>query len=94
MTSAEIEAKLVLLHAWKVDEAGKVISKEFAFKDFAEALSFANKIGVIAAEEDHHPDLLVSWGKVGVSLSTHSVGGLSEKDFTLAARIDDLTRGL
>jgi 4a-hydroxytetrahydrobiopterin dehydratase len=73
---------------------GKEISKEFVFKDFAEAMAFANNIAAVAETENHHPDLLVSWGKVVVTLSTHSLhngaGGLSEKDFSLAQKIDTI----
>jgi 4a-hydroxytetrahydrobiopterin dehydratase len=73
---------------WKVSPDGKSISREFIFDDFAKALAFANKIGEIAQAEWHHPDLRVSWGKVGVTMSTHAVGGLSENDFIVAAKID------
>ena len=78
------------LTSWTLTRQGKGIAKEYRFKNFAEALAFANKIGVVAEAEGHHPDLTVSWGKVGVSLSTHSIGGLSENDFILAAKIDAL----
>lgn len=72
---------------WKVVD-GKKIHREFRFKNFVEALAFANNVGAIAEEEGHHPDLFVSYGKVGVELWTHAIGGLSENDFILAAKID------
>jgi len=75
---------------WKLADDAKSISKEFTFKNFADALSFANKVGAIAEDEGHHPDLAVSWGKVGVFLTTHAIKGLSENDFILAAKIDEL----
>ena len=78
------------LPGWTLTRQGKGIAKEYRFKNFAEALAFANKIGAVAEAEGHHPDLTVSWGKVGVSLSTHSIGGLSQNDFILAAKIDAL----
>jgi 4a-hydroxytetrahydrobiopterin dehydratase len=90
MTHDEIQEHLVSLNGWSTDASEKVISKEFVFSDFAKAMSFANKIATFAEEEGHHPDLLVSWGKVGVQLTTHDVGGLSEKDFILAAKIDTI----
>jgi len=73
---------------WELSPDAKSISKGFTFKNFAEALAFANQIGGVAEKEGHHPDLTISWGKVGVQLSTHVIGGLSENDFILAAKID------
>ena len=76
------------VNGWTLSSDARRITKEFAFKDFAQALAFANKVGAIAEDEGHHPDLVVKWGKVVVELSTHSIGGLSENDFILAAKID------
>jgi 4a-hydroxytetrahydrobiopterin dehydratase len=84
----QAEALLKEVSGWSLSPDAKSISKQFKFKNFAEALAFANKIGAIAEAENHHPDLTLSWGKVGVALSTHSIGGLSENDFILAAKID------
>jgi 4a-hydroxytetrahydrobiopterin dehydratase len=64
------------------------LEKEYRFKDFAEALAFVNRLGEAAEAEGHHPDIFLTWGRVKITLWTHSVGGLSEKDFTLAARAD------
>ena len=75
--------------AWRVVR-GKELRREFRFKDFATALAFVNRIGAQAEAQGHHPDLELGWGRVAVSLSTHDVGGLSEADFILAARIDRL----
>ncbi len=84
------EAKTLLaqVHGWNLSADALHIAKEFIFKDFAGAMAFAVQIGKIAETEGHHPDLQVSWGKVGVILWTHAVGGLSENDFILAAKID------
>lgn len=92
LTRGDAEAFLTHTPSWKLSEDAKSISHEFPFKDFKSALSFANKIGEIAEEEGHHPDLTVSWGKVGVHLTTHAIGGLSENDFILAAKIDRLEK--
>lgn len=73
---------------WRVVGEGQ-LEKEYSFKDFREALAFTNEVGEIAEEEDHHPDIYLTWGKVELKLSTHSIGGLSENDFILAAKIDD-----
>ncbi len=86
----DIEPFLKEVPHWKLSEDKLSISREFIFKDFADALSFVNKIGVVAEAEGHHPNLTLSWGKVGVSLTTHAIGGLSENDFILAAKIDAL----
>jgi 4a-hydroxytetrahydrobiopterin dehydratase len=64
------------------------LEKEFTFPDFAQALAFTNRIGAIAEEQGHHPDIQLSWGRVGVSIWTHKAGGLTRADFVLAARID------
>lgn len=66
----------------------RAIEREFKFKDFREAMEFVNQVAAIANEQDHHPDLFISYNKVQVTLSTHSIGGLSLNDFIVAARID------
>jgi 4a-hydroxytetrahydrobiopterin dehydratase len=76
-------------HGWQVAD-GKRLEKRFEFKDFKQALEFANRVGALAEAQDHHPDIALSYGKAGVSLWTHSVGGLSENDFILAAKIEGL----
>ncbi len=65
------------------------IEKEFSFNDFIEASSFVTSVGLEAEKMDHHPDILIhSWNKVKISVSTHSEGGLTEKDFQLAKKIE------
>ncbi len=64
------------------------LEKEYRFSDFREALAFVNRLGEAAERAGHHPDIFLTWGKVKVTLWTHSVGGLSEKDFALAAEAD------
>jgi 4a-hydroxytetrahydrobiopterin dehydratase len=66
----------------------KAIQKEFKFKNFPETMAFVNKVALIAQEEGHHPDMEVHYSRVRVELSTHAIGGLSENDFILAAKID------
>jgi 4a-hydroxytetrahydrobiopterin dehydratase len=66
------------------------LEKEFQFPDFKTALEFVNHAGAIAEAEGHHPDLYLSWGKVGVKTWTHKIDGLTESDFILAAKIDQL----
>ncbi|OGG53499.1 hypothetical protein A3H16_03740 [Candidatus Kaiserbacteria bacterium RIFCSPLOWO2_12_FULL_53_8] len=88
MTPMEATAMLGHVSGWELSHDKKSISKRFKFKDFARALAFTNAIGAIAESEGHHPDLTLGWGKVGVELTTHAIGGLSENDFILAAKID------
>ncbi|SHJ48650.1 pterin-4-alpha-carbinolamine dehydratase [Dethiosulfatibacter aminovorans DSM 17477] len=78
-----------LSEAWEVIEY-KRIERKFKFNDFKEALDFTVKVGELAELEGHHPDIMLSWGKVVVTLTTHKIGGLSENDFILAAKIDRL----
>lgn len=75
---------------WTIAPDGLSLSREFTFKNFLEAMDFANKITPIAESEGHHPDLSIGWGKVTVSLMTHAIGGLSENDFILAAKISEI----
>src|SRR5258708_34367647 len=78
------------LHGWTVQDE-KVLNKEYTFKNFKGALNFVNKVGEIAEIEGHHPDInLHEWNKVTLSLTTHAIGGLSENDFILAAKVDPL----
>lgn len=64
------------------------LEKEFRFPDFEQALSFTNAVGAIAEREGHHPDVHLSWGKVGIEIWTHKIDGLTRSDFILAAKID------
>lgn len=72
---------------WTVEE-GRRLRREFRFPDFRRALEFVDRVGALAEAEGHHPDLHLSWGRVGVVLWTHAAGGLTENDFILAAKID------
>jgi len=85
----EINKKLQDLSGWSLID--NTIQKEFILKDFVDALSFIMKIGFLAEKLDHHPDLLLhSWNKVKIIISTHSEGGLTEKDFNLAEQIEKI----
>jgi len=71
---------------WQLDAAGH-LTREYSFSNFAEALAFANRVGAIAEEQAHHPDLHVAWGKCRVDIWTHKINGLTESDFYLAAKV-------
>ncbi|MFQ5805931.1 MAG: 4a-hydroxytetrahydrobiopterin dehydratase [Phycisphaerae bacterium] len=66
------------------------LSKEYKFPNFVTALAFVNRVGEVAEAEGHHPDIHLTWGKVGVQIWTHKIDGLTESDFILAAKIDKL----
>ncbi len=78
------------MNGWTIDEKKQKIFKEYKFKDFIGAINFVNRISEIAEEEGHHPDIHIFYNKVLLELSTHSAGGLTEKDFALAEKIDEI----
>jgi 4a-hydroxytetrahydrobiopterin dehydratase len=91
--SADERADLLAeLPGWEIQpEAGvPVLKKAFKFTNFVKALAFANGVGDLAEAEDHHPRLIVEWGRVEVAWWTHSIGGLHQNDFILAARCERL----
>ena len=74
---------------WNVVEEHH-ITRKFAFPDFKQALDFVNRVGAVAEEQGHHPDILLTWGKAEITLWTHKINGLTESDFIMAAKIDTL----
>ena len=75
------------LEGWSVVEEHH-LSKSYTFKNFVDALAHVNKVGAVAEDEGHHPDIYFTWGKVRIDIMTHAIDGLSESDFILAAKID------
>jgi 4a-hydroxytetrahydrobiopterin dehydratase len=91
-TKAQVEAHLPAVPEWKLSDDGKLIRRKYKFKDFVSALAFLQKVGVLAEEEGHHPDLhLTGYRNVAVELTTHAIGGLSANDFIVAAKIDKIS---
>ncbi len=89
LEEAKINEKINGLKGWEYKN--KQIGKEYELKDFKEALSFVNKIGDRAEEMDHHPDIFLhDWNKVRITVSTHSAGGVTENDFKLAEKIENI----
>jgi 4a-hydroxytetrahydrobiopterin dehydratase len=89
LDEAAIGARLQALAAWHRD--GETIVREVTCRDFRSALAFVNTTGELAEAADHHPDILIhGWNRVRIMLSTHSAGGLTERDFELAAQIEPL----
>ena len=87
--------ELELLHRnvpeWTVADEHH-LHREFRFPDFKQALDFVNRVGAVAEEQGHHPDILLAWGKAGITLWTHKIDGLTESDFIMAAKIDRLSK--
>ena len=84
-----LEALHQVVPEWSVIDEHH-ITREYKFPDFASALEFVNRVGALAEEQGHHPDILLAWGKAAVTLWTHKVDGLTESDFIMAAKIDRL----
>ncbi len=88
LSQAEAAEKLVDLEGWIAD--GDVIKRRFKFANFAESLDFVNKVGAIAEEADHHPDITFGWGYAEIATTTHDRGGVTDVDLALARKVDDL----
>src|SRR5262245_33816062 len=89
LTDEQIRPLHKQVEEWKVVK-NHHIEREFKFPDFKTALAFVNRVGDLAEEQGHHPDIALAWGKVGISIWTHKIDGLTESDFILAAKIDRL----
>ncbi|HMQ11286.1 MAG TPA: 4a-hydroxytetrahydrobiopterin dehydratase [Oligoflexia bacterium] len=90
LNKQDIDQYFLELDSWAISFDHSCIEKEFSFANFRQALNFVNQVAAIAEEENHHPDIYLSWGKVLLMLSTHDRGGLSMNDFVIAAKIDRL----
>ena len=89
-TKVQAREYAVLVPTWELATNAKKISRTVLFKDFVKALAFVNKVGTLAEKEGHHPDIIINYNKVTFELWTHSIGGLSENDFIIAAKINAL----
>jgi 4a-hydroxytetrahydrobiopterin dehydratase len=85
----EAEELMPQIPSWSLHN--KEIDREFRFKDFRQAVDFVNQVAAVANDQDHHPDIFISYNKVNLTLSTHKAGGLTMNDLILAAKIDLLT---
>jgi 4a-hydroxytetrahydrobiopterin dehydratase len=88
LTPSEIKSALATVPAWR--KTGSAIARTFEFADFLAAIKFVNAAARAAEKANHHPDIDIRWNKVTLTLSTHDAGGLTSKDFALAARFDAL----
>jgi 4a-hydroxytetrahydrobiopterin dehydratase len=89
LKGAQIQSLLLAVPGWHVQDEHH-LERAFTFPDFALALAFVNRAGAIAEEQGHHPDMSLSWGKVTVTIWTHTIDGLTESDFVLAAKYNEL----
>ncbi len=91
MSSIDITTSLSSLHPdWKLAENNQMLSRHIELNTFAEALALVNKIGDLAEQQGHHPDINFGWGYVEIYLTTHDIGQVSDKDITLAQAIDTI----
>ena len=91
LTQDQAQALLTQLTGWRITGDGKRIRREWRVNDFLTALDFFNRVGALAEEEGHHPDLhLAGYRNVAIEIGTHAIDGLSENDFILAAKIDEI----
>ncbi|MFA5931829.1 MAG: 4a-hydroxytetrahydrobiopterin dehydratase [Candidatus Paceibacterota bacterium] len=88
LSRADMQDYLDEVSGWTLDGDAKKIFKEFKFQDFIGAINFVERVADVAEMEEHHPDIQIHYNKVLLELTTHAIGGLSENDFILAAKID------
>ena len=93
LSETEREEALASLSGWSGDPLRDAIVKSFTFKDFGEAFAFMTRVALEAEKADHHPEWSNVWNRVDILLSTHSAGGLTDKDVALARRIEAITGG-
>ncbi len=90
LTKEQIETSLGNVKEWKLVQSDKAIEKQFTFKDFVKAMAFVDQVADVAETNGHHPDIFISYNKVTLTLSTHSIGGLTQNDFVVAEQVDGL----
>lgn len=89
LTPNQLEIALKQRPDWKLNAGGQ-IEKTFEFSGFPQSLLFVNAVGLVAEKQNHHPDILILWNKVRLSMNTHDSGGITQKDFDLAKAVDQL----
>ena len=90
LKKAEAEALMGQVPGWALSDAADRLSRHFTFDDFAASLDFVNKVGALAEEEQHHPDIAFGWGYAEITFYTHKISGLHENDFIMAAKVNAL----
>lgn len=93
LTMAQAQDYLKEVNNWElVDDGSLKIKKQFKFPSYMDGIKFVDKIAALAESEGHHPEMMVGWRKVTISLTTHAIGGLSENDFIIASKIDKIEK--
>ncbi len=90
MSREEAEQLLKELNDWSLIDEGRLLAKSFHFKDFKDTMAFVNQVADIAEAEGHHPDMTIGYGNTTIELMTHAIGGLSENDFIVASKVDQI----
>ena len=88
LSEAEVQEGLAALPGWELREGR--LRRQFQFRTFLRAIAFVNSVAYLAESAGHHPDITINYNKVTIKLTTHAIGGLSENDFIIAAKIDDI----
>lgn len=86
----KIQENVKELDGWIADTETSLLQKEFEFENFTDGMVFVNRVAEIAEEENHHPDICISYSSVMIMLTTHDAGGLTQKDFNMAKRIEEI----
>ncbi|PIR39098.1 MAG: 4a-hydroxytetrahydrobiopterin dehydratase [Alphaproteobacteria bacterium CG11_big_fil_rev_8_21_14_0_20_39_49] len=90
LSQNEVKNLLSEIDGWQTNAEFNLIVKDIKFRNFEQALEFVNKVGKIAEEQNHHPDIKMGWGYCNITLQSHSIGGLHENDFIIAAKINEI----
>jgi 4a-hydroxytetrahydrobiopterin dehydratase len=89
-SKSEVLARMKSLDGWRLE--GEKIKKEYEFSSFPDAMKFVNKVADLAEQADHHPDILINYRRVELTLSTHDEGGITQKDFDLAKQVESVSK--
>jgi len=92
LTPDESEKFMEQIPGWELNETSTEISRKWKFEDFSKAMIFVNAVAALSEAEDHHPDFTINYSRVTLKLSTHAIEGLSENDFIMAAKINELLK--
>ena len=92
LTLNEVQNKLLEINDWILNDNHEMIFKKFKFKNFKQSINFTNLVGNLAEEEGHHPDISLGFGYCLIMIHTHAIKGLSDNDFILAAKIDNINQ--
>lgn len=90
LTPSEAEAMMASVPEWELLNHGRIIIREYRFSNFKKSFAFVEKVSALAEQQGHHPDIAFGWGYCAISLQTHSIEGLHQNDFIMAAKIDAL----